>query len=165
MRFFTQLNFHRNQNLCPFTGLISVNADLATNDEQKAAQNFQKETRDQKMYSSGKAPPKDGNSLNWMNDVIEEPQPLTLKLARLDTLDPLRKYLKKKPVILKYIKQGLMEYCEHLKGKGAVSLCESPNPDNQLPKSRYLQNVLSGFPSYILRIVIRGDDYQLRSLK
>jgi hypothetical protein len=117
--------------------LVSVNADLATNEEKKAAQSFKKETKDQKLYSSGKAPPKDGKALNWMNDVINEPQPLTLKLAPIDKLDVLRTYLEKKPKVVKNIKTALSDYCEHLKGQGKVSSCQSPNPNNLFPKSKY----------------------------
>ena len=131
---------HQNLNFIFFTGLVSVNADLATKDEKKAAQSFQKETKDQKLYSSGKAPPKDGKALNWMNDVIKEPQPLTLKLEAIDKLDVLRTYLEKKPKIVKNIKTAMTDYCEHLKGKGKVSSCESPNPDNPFPKSNYSVN-------------------------
>ena len=117
--------------------MVSVNADLATNEEKKAAQSFKKETKDQKLYSSGKAPPKDGKALNWMNDVINEPQPLTLKLAPIDKLNVLRTYLKKKPKIVKNVKTALTDYCEHLKGQGKVSSCQSPNPNNPFPKSKY----------------------------
>ena len=118
--------------------MVSVNADLATNDEKKAAQSFKKETKDQKLYSSGKAPPKDGKALNWMNDVIKEPQPLTLKLAPIDELEVLRTYIEKKPKIVPNIKKALTDYCEHLKGRGKVSSCESPNPDNPFPKSKFV---------------------------
>ena len=125
--------------------MVSVNADLATNDEKKVAQSFKKETKDQKLYSSGKAPPKDGKALNWMNDVIKEPQPLTLKLAPMDKLDVLRTYLEKKPKVVKNIKTALTGYCEHLKVQGKVSSCEPPKPDNPFPKSKfvciYIQNV------------------------
>ena len=118
--------------------MVSVNANLATNEEKKAAQNFKKETKDQKLYSSGKAPPKDGKALNWMNDVIKEPQPLTLKLAPMDKLDVLRTYLEKKPKVVKNIKTALTGYCEHLKVQGKVSSCEPSKPDNPFPKSKFI---------------------------
>ena len=40
-----------------------------------------KETKDQKLYSTGKAPPvPPGDASTWMNDVIGEPQPLNIRL-------------------------------------------------------------------------------------
>ena len=73
-----------------------------------------------------------------MNDVIKEPQPLTLKLAPIDKLDVLRTYLEKKPQVVKNIKTALTDYCEHLKGQGKVSSCEPPKPDNPFPKGKFV---------------------------
>ena len=60
--------------------MFSISAKMGTDSSRKAAQNFMKETKDQKLYSTGKAPPvppKDAS--NWMEDVIGEPQPLNIR--------------------------------------------------------------------------------------
>ena len=106
-----------------------------TDDEKKQAQNFKKECKTQKLYSTGKAPPQDGKSETWMNSVISSPEPLTIKLGSLDNLDALKKYLKSKPKVLTNLKKALNEYCEDLKSEGAVSSCEKPEPDPPLPNS------------------------------
>ena len=52
-----------------------------------------KECKTQKKYSTGMAPPEDGNTDRWMNQVIDPPQPLTITLESLGNLDLLKKYL------------------------------------------------------------------------
>jgi hypothetical protein len=88
------------------------------------------------LYSTGKAPPTDGNIGSWMSSVIDSPQPLTIKLGSLNELSPLQKYLEKKPEVLTNIKKALHEYCEKLKSEGAVSSCKKPEPDPPFPKSK-----------------------------
>ena len=117
------------------TGIFSINASLTAHKE--AAQNFIKECKTQKLYSTGKVPPTDGNISSWMASVIDSPQPLTIKLGSLDELSPLQKYLEKKPQVLTNIKKALHEYCEKLKSEGAVSSCKKPEPDPPFPKSKF----------------------------
>ena len=107
-----------------------------TDIDRKKAQNFMKECKSQKLYSTGKAPPQDGKSESWMSSVISSPQPLTIKLGSLDNLDALKKYLKSKPEILTNLKKALHEYCEDLKSEGGVLTCNKPGPDPPFPKSK-----------------------------
>ena len=107
-----------------------------TDSQRQKAQNFMKECKTQKMYSTGMAPPQDGKPETWMNSVISSPQPLTIKLQSLDNLAPLKKYLKSKPEVLTNLKIALNEYCEDLKSVGAVSSCKKPGPDPPFPKSK-----------------------------
>ena len=109
-----------------------------TDDERKKAQNFMKECKTQKLYSTGKAPPQDGKSETWMNSVISSPEPLTITLGSLDNLDALKKYLKSKPNVLTNLKKALNEYCEELKSEGAVLSCKKPGPDPPFPKSKLI---------------------------
>ena len=119
-----------------FTGIYSISSSLTTHTEE--AQNFIHNCTTQKLYSTGKAPPKDGNIGTWMSSVIDSPQPLTIKLESLDELYPLKKYLEKKPQVLTNIKKALYEYCEKLKSEGAVSSCKKPGPDSPFPKSKFI---------------------------
>ena len=119
-----------------YSGAFSVNAKSMTDDERKKAQNFQKECKSQKLYSTGKAPPQDGKPESWMSSVISSPQPLTIKLESLDNLDPLKKYLKSKPEVMTNLKKAMKEYCEDLKSAGAVSSCKKPGQDPPFPKSK-----------------------------
>ena len=116
-----------------------------TDDERKKAQNFMKECKTQKLYSTGKAPPPDGKSETWMNSVINSPEPLTIKLESLDNLDALKKYLKSKPKVLTNLKKALNEYCEDLKSEGAVLSCKKPGPDPPFPKSKIRFQAWGGF--------------------
>ena len=109
-----------------------------TNSQKQQAQNFMKECKTQKLYSTGKAPPQDGKSETWMNSVINSPEPLTIKLESLDNLDALKKYLKSKPKVLTNLKKALNEYCEDLKSEGAVLSCNKPGPDPPFPKSKLI---------------------------
>ena len=119
-----------------FTGTFSINASSMTDDEKTQAKNFKKECKNQKKYSTGMAPPQDGNPDSWMNSVITSPQPLSIKLQSVDNLDPLKKYLKSKPEVLTNLKKAINEYCEDLKSVGAVSSCKKPGPDPPFPKSK-----------------------------
>ena len=121
-----------------YSGKFSVNAESLTESETKKAQNFRKECKSQKLYSTGKAPPLDGKPESWMNSVISSPQPLTIKLESLENLDPLKKYLRNqtKPEVLTNLKKAMNEYCEDLKSAGAVSSCKKPGQDPPFPKSK-----------------------------
>ena len=119
--------------LTQFLGIFSVSASLLTKEEKKAAQNFMKQCKSQIKYSTGKAPPKDGNEDAWMNSVISSPEPLTITLESLGSLEPLKKYLKNKPEVMSNIKRVIQDYCNELKSEGAVSSCNQPGPDPPFP--------------------------------
>ena len=104
-----------------------------TDSQRQKAQNFMKECKTQKMYSTGMAPPQDGKPETWMNSVINSPQPLTITLESLDNLNPLKEYLKHKPRVLTNLKTALYEYCEVLKSEGYVASCKKPGPDPPIP--------------------------------
>ena len=81
-----------------------------------------KQCKSQIKYSTGKAPPKDGNEDAWMNSVISSPEPLTITLESLGSLGPLKKYLENKPEVMSNIKKVIQDYCKELKSVAISTL-------------------------------------------
>jgi len=79
-----------------YSGSFSVNADLVNENEKKRGETFRSNTKNQRYYTRGKAPPADGNKDKWANGGIEEPQPIELKLRPLYNMGGLKKFLKEK---------------------------------------------------------------------
>ena len=114
-----------------------------TNSQKQQAQNFMKECKTQNIYSTGMAPPENGQPETWMNQVIKSPQPLTITLQSLGNLDPLKEYLKSKPLVLTNLKKALYHYCLDLKSEGHVSTCQKPGSDPPIPIPSKLILILS----------------------
>lgn len=119
-----------------YSGLFSVSAGAMHDDQKKSAEEFTKETKEQKIYSMGKSPPADGDAMKWMADVVGEPQPQRLRLEGLDNMNELRKYLAKKSngqKVLENLKKALGNYCQHLQSMNSISSCAAPDPDPAFP--------------------------------
>ena len=110
-----------------------MQGSLSTKKDSEKAATFKSLSKSQKIYSRGKPPPKNGNDNAWMNSVITSPEPLTIYLESLDSLSPLKNYLKKKPEVMSNIKKAIQDYCEELHHEGAVSSCKPLGPDPPFP--------------------------------
>lgn len=84
------------------------------------------------MYTTGEKPPTDGKPDSWYSKSASDPEPLSLKLASIDTLGPLEKLVG--PTIIANIQRALKEYCSQLLSEGTVSRCAPPGPDPPFPK-------------------------------
>jgi len=119
-----------------YSGLFSVSASAMYDNQKKEAEDFKKETQEQKIYSLGKVPPANGDSFEWMARVTEEPQPQRLRLAPLDEMTELKKYLGQKPngqKVLDNLSRALGQYCLHLQKMNSISSCAAPDPDPAFP--------------------------------
>ena len=112
--------------------MFSIDANLTTDIEKKKAKEFQKECSSQTLYTSGEKPPTDGKPESWYSKSVQDPEPLSLRLASIDTLGPLKKLVG--PTIIGNIQRALKEYCSQLKADGIVARCSSPGPDPPFPK-------------------------------
>lgn len=117
-----------------FTGLFSIDASLTTDIEKKKAKEFQKECSSQTLYTTGEKPPTDGKPETWYSKAVQDPEPLSLRLASIDTLGPLKKLVGS--TIVANIQRALKDYCLQLKSEGIVSRCAPPGPDPPFPKGK-----------------------------
>ena len=113
-------------------GLFSISAKLTTDSETKKAKEFQNECTEQTLYTTGEKPPSDGNPSTWLQQTSSDPEPLSVRLASIDTLGPLKKAVSVE--IIQNIRRALKDYCSQLLSDGIVSRCTPPGPDPPFPK-------------------------------
>jgi len=116
-----------------YSGKFSIGGSTMTNTEKSEAESFRRETSEQNIYSIGKAPPANGDSNAWMQGILEEPQPIFLKLEPLNEMRALIQYLEHKPTVVENIKRAMGGYCSSLMEKGIVSSCQGLPEDPSFP--------------------------------
>ena len=103
-----------------------------SDDQKRKAKEFQSECTQQSFYTTGEKPPTDKKPESWYSQTAKDPEPLSLKLASIDTLGPLQSLVG--PTVVANIRRALKEYCSQLKSEGSVSRCSPPGPDPPFPK-------------------------------
>ena len=111
---------------------VTAAASQQVTKEKTAAENFKKETKEQRVYSHGAAPPADGNAETWMQNTISDPATLVITLESIDKL-PLEDQVSR--TVVSNIRYALQRYCDALKAEGKISSCEAPGPDPPLPRT------------------------------
>jgi hypothetical protein len=65
---------------------VSGKASVSTNQQSADAKTFQNSRENVKIFSLGSTPPTSGNNVEWANQAIAEPMPITYSLRPIDEL-------------------------------------------------------------------------------
>ena len=114
-----------------YSAVVNVNSTFGSNVVE--AEVFRSYTHERKIYSKGVTPPANLQSSEWMSMTNENPMPMKLRLASIDTLPNIENLVSTSA--LSNLKLALSEYCPKLLLDGKVESCDPPE-DNPLPKPR-----------------------------
>merc|ERR550537_1938708 len=65
---------------------VTASSNFMTNSQKTQASTFKSHTEEQSTYTIGAKPPDDDKASTWIQSIIENPAPITLRLTQLDTL-------------------------------------------------------------------------------
>ena len=97
----------------------SVSAEVQTEIEREMATTFRSNSQERAVYSLGVAPPKDGDTVAWAQQVSQSPAPIGLELDRLDNLD-----LPVSDAVKKNLQRSIDGYCSSLVTRGEEPTCD-----------------------------------------
>lgn len=107
-----------------------------TDSQKSMAKTFNANTKVQKQYSVGVAPPSDGKVETWVQSTIQAPMPMRIELRRLDTLLFDVGFGAKATEGQKAnLKKALDVYCAKLVGEDKIKSCDAPKPYPREPKA------------------------------
>ena len=128
-----------------FSAMAKINSSFGWNTTE--SEYFYKYTKEQKIYSKGEIPPSSLKPLEWMNMSYEEPMPMRMKVASIDTLPNIEGLIS--APVLKNLKKALKKYCPTLLKAGRLSSCEPPKDNPPLPKPRTWTKWATKFHSHL----------------
>lgn len=112
-----------------YAGLFSIGGGFSLDKEQKdAASNFAKAV-ETTTFTVGSTPPSNGDAMTWAASVQQNPVPMLYSLSEIDNLFT-EQFAKNLPgIAYNAVKEKLrnvsQRYCQALKIKGKVNLCEA----------------------------------------
>ena len=115
-----------------YSAIANVNASL--NWHNNETETFRSYTEERITYSRGAAPPGDGQAATWVQSTFDEPNVLSVTLEPLDSLWNLYDHISE--AAQTNLGVALDAYCGSLLEEGALTSCDMPPPDPELPKPR-----------------------------
>lgn len=112
---------------------VTASAKFADQSQTATANDFQKMSSHQRVYTLGPPPPEGNDMISWAKEANKSPEPISQKLKSIINLLERQDSLDINEAVMGNLKTAFNNYCTYLKELGLVSNCNPHYPEASCP--------------------------------